>query len=67
MNLQLPKDLDAETFCRQIGGDCDDYSDKFESLEEVFSLNSVSKNEKIQRDYSFKWKIDKSLWDSANT
>ncbi len=42
MNLQLPKDLDAETFCKQIGGDCEDYSDKFESLEEVFSLNSVS-------------------------
>ena len=47
MNLQLPTDLDAETFCRQIGGDCDDYSDKFESLEEVFSLTSVSKNAKV--------------------
>ena len=47
LNLQLPKDLDAETFCRQIGGDCDDVSEKFESLEEVFNLTSVSTKKKV--------------------
>ena len=31
-NLVIPKDLDAETFCKQIGGDCDDISEKFESV-----------------------------------
>ena len=42
LNLKLPKDLTPETFCRQIGGDCDEYGDKFETLEEVFSKTSVS-------------------------
>ena len=43
LNLQLPRDLDPETFCRQIGGDCDEIGDKFESLEEIFTMTSVSK------------------------
>ena len=44
LDLKLPKDLDAETFCKQIGGDCDEYGDKFESLEDLFSKTSVSNN-----------------------
>ena len=42
LNLKLPQDLDPETFCKQIGGDCDEIGDKFESLEEIFRLTSVS-------------------------
>ena len=32
-DLRIPENLDHETFCKQIGGDCDDVSDKFESLQ----------------------------------
>lgn len=41
-NLKIPDNLDPETFCRQIGGDCEDISDKFESIDEVFTMDSVS-------------------------
>ena len=41
-NLKIPEGLDPETFCRQIGGDCDDHADKFESIDEIFTLESVS-------------------------
>ena len=41
-NLKIPDDLDHETYCRQIGGDCDDISDKFESIDEIFTLDTVS-------------------------
>ena len=37
LNLKIPADLDAETFLRQIGGDCDDIADKFESIDEIFT------------------------------
>ncbi len=42
LNLKLPKDLDPETFCKQIGGDCDEIGDKFDSLEEILTITSVS-------------------------
>ena len=41
-NLQIPVDLDAETFCKQIGGDCDEIADKFESIDEIFTEDRVS-------------------------
>ena len=37
MNLKIPADLDPETFLRQIGGDCDDVADKFETIDEIFT------------------------------
>ena len=37
-DLKIPENLDPETFCKQIGGDCDDYGDKFETMDEIFSL-----------------------------
>ena len=40
LNLKVPKDLDHETFLRQIGGDCEEIADKFESIDEVFTENS---------------------------
>ena len=46
-NLKIPEGLDAETFCRQIGGDCDDISDKFESIDEIFTMDKVSKYSQI--------------------
>ena len=35
--LKIPTDLTPETFCAQIGGDCDDIADKFETIDEVFT------------------------------
>lgn len=32
-NLKIPEGLDHETYCRQIGGDCEEYADKFENIE----------------------------------
>ena len=42
LNLQVPADMTPEKFCKQIGGDCGEYSDKFETIDEVFNLDSVS-------------------------
>mmetsp|Transcript_6408 Transcript_6408/g.7367 ORF Transcript_6408/g.7367 Transcript_6408/m.7367 type:complete len:99 (+) Transcript_6408:120-416(+) len=39
LNLELPSWTPEEYFLR-IGGDCHDYADKFETLQEVFSLDS---------------------------
>ena len=36
-NLKIPADLDAETFLRQIGGDCDEVAEKFETIDEIFT------------------------------
>ena len=33
LNLKIPEDLTPETFCKQIGGDCDEISDKFETID----------------------------------
>lgn len=38
-NLQIPGALTPELFFRQIGGDCEEYADKFETIEEVFQEN----------------------------
>ena len=40
LNLQIPEALTPETFCKQIGGDCAEYADKFETIGEVFNLDS---------------------------
>ena len=42
LNLKIPEGLTTETFCKQIGGDCLEYADKFESIDEVFKLTPVS-------------------------
>jgi len=46
LNLKIPDDLDPTTFCKQIGGDCDEIADKFETIDEVFAEDKVSKREK---------------------
>ena len=38
LDLKIPEDLDPETFCRQIGGDCDEYHDKFDNIQQIFEL-----------------------------
>lgn len=43
LNLQVPADMTPEKFCKQIGGDCAEYADKFESIDEVFNFDSVRK------------------------
>ena len=44
-NLQIPDGLDPETFCRQIGGDCEEYADKFEDIQQVFKLTTQEMKE----------------------
>ena len=55
LNLQIPEGLTPEKFCKQIGGDCAEYADKFETIEEVFNLDSKEMKEKgvptVQRKY----------------
>ena len=55
LNLQIPEGLTPEKFCKQIGGDCSEYSDKFETIEEVFNLDSKEMKVKgiptVQRKY----------------
>ena len=41
LDLKIPADLTAEKFCKQIGGDCHEYYDKFENINEIFTLDSV--------------------------
>lgn len=41
LNLQIPSSLTVEQFCKQIGGDCYDIADKFESMDQVMGLSSV--------------------------
>ena len=42
LNLTIPANMTPEKFCKQIGGDCDEYGDKFETMDEIFNLTSVS-------------------------
>ena len=46
LSLRPPKDLDPVTFCRQIGGDCEEYADKFETTDEFFDLSSREMRER---------------------
>ena len=39
MNLEIPK-WTKEDFLLRIGGDCHDCADKFETLDEIFTMNS---------------------------
>ena len=36
LNLKVPDNLSAELFCKQIGGDCEEIADKFETIDQVF-------------------------------
>ena len=40
LSLRAPEELDVETFMRQIGGDCEEYAEKFETMEEVLTATS---------------------------
>ena len=46
LSLRAPAELDVETFCKQIGGDCEEYAEKFETMEEVLSVSSSDMKEK---------------------
>ena len=37
LKLKIPWDMTPEKFCQQIGGDCDEVADKFESMDQIFS------------------------------
>ena len=53
--LRPPAELSPVDFCRQIGGDCEEIADKFESIDEVFDLTSKEMKDRgiptIQRKY----------------
>ena len=55
LNLEIPPSMTTETFCKQIGGDCAEYADKFDSIDEVFNLSSREMRVKgvptVQRKY----------------
>ena len=55
LSLRPPADLSPEQFCRQIGGDCEEVADKFETIDELFDLSSWDMKERgvptIQRKY----------------
>ena len=40
LELKVPSDMTPEKFCRQIGGDCEEIADKFESINEIFTEKS---------------------------
>jgi hypothetical protein len=43
LNLKIPEGLTAEQYCKQIGGDCSEYADKFETIEELFTPKPKAK------------------------
>ena len=55
LNLQIPEGMTPEVFCKQIGGDCAEYADKFESMDEIFNFDGRQFREKglppVQRKY----------------
>ena len=55
LNLQIPADMTPEKFCKQVGGDCAEYADKFETIDEIFNFTSREMREKgvppVQRKY----------------
>ena len=44
--LRPPADLTPLEFCRQIGGDCEDVADNFETIDEFFDLTSREMRER---------------------
>ena len=58
LSLKIPEDLDHVKFCRQIGGDCEEIADKFESIDQIFKLSSIEMKRLgipvVQRKYIFR-------------
>ena len=44
--LKPPADLDVTTFFRQIGGECEEYADQFETIDEVFEIQTSDMKKK---------------------
>jgi hypothetical protein len=42
LDFKIPEGLEVQPFLRQIGGDCEEHSEKFETIEEVFELDSFA-------------------------
>jgi hypothetical protein len=42
LDFKIPDDLEIEAFFRQIGGDCEEYAEKFETIEQVFNEDSLA-------------------------
>ena len=41
LDLKIPDGLEPEPFLKSIGGDCDEYADKFESMKDVMEMESL--------------------------
>ena len=41
LDLKVPENLEPEGFLKSIGGDCDEFADKFESMKEVMEMDSL--------------------------
>ena len=41
LNLQIPQTLTPEKYLKQIGGDCGEYADKFENINQIFNFTTV--------------------------
>ena len=46
LKLQVPSNLSPELFCKQIGGDCEEIADKFETIDQVFGDTSYQMKER---------------------
>ena len=62
LELEIPEDLTPENYLRSIGGDCEDFADKFEKIDELFETSGSEMKGKeipckqrkyILRKYSF--------------
>ena len=55
LDLKIPEDLEPEAFLKSIGGDCDEYADKFETMKDVMEMSSLKMKHEgvptIQRKY----------------
>ena len=41
LDLKVPEGLEPESFLKSIGGDCDEFADKFENMKEVMEMNTL--------------------------
>ena len=41
LDLRVPEGLEPEAFLKSIGGDCDEYADKFETMKDVMEMDSL--------------------------
>ena len=66
LSLRPPEGMTPEVFCKQIGGDCAEYADKFETIDEVFTFDGRQMREKGVPPVQRKYILRKSITHSSN-